>query len=241
MPAPLVLLTRPRAASLATAARLQRAGVDAACLLVAPLMETEPTEADWSPDDWTGFVFTSAEGVRYAALAHDLRRRRAWCVGDRTAEAAAAAGMEAESAGGAAEDLVALISRQCALGPLLHLCGAETRGNLAEALSRAGTDTTALVLYRQISVPLDPAAARRVGEAARIVAPAYSPLSAERLQSALAPHAAQVHLIAMSTASAAAWTGPTPGRTTILPSPDGAAMERAIIAALRVEARRTES
>lgn len=236
MPAPLVLLTRPRAASLATAARLQRAGVAADQILVAPLMETEPTGAVWSPADWAGLVFTSAEGVRHAALGRDLRWRRAWCVGDRTTEAATAVGMDADSAGGTAEDLLAMLSRQRPAGPLLHLCGAETRGDLALRLSQAGTDTVSLVIYRQVPVHLDPPAVRRLGDAVRVIAPAYSPLSAQRLAEALAARVAHVHLVAISAATSEAWRGPRPARTTVAVSPDGAAMDRAILAALRVEA-----
>ncbi len=241
MPAPLVLLTRPRAASQATAARLQRAGVDPSRILVAPLMETEPSGADWSPADWAGLIFTSAEGVRHATADRDLRWRRAWCVGDRTAEVAAAAGMDAESAGGTADDLVAMISRQRVPGPLLHLCGADTRGDLADRLRRAGTDTVSLVVYRQVPVPLDREAQARLTAATDVVAPAFSPLSAERLAAALTGLSARVHLIAMSSATAAGWSGPPPHATTVVPTPDGAAMERAIVAALRVEAGEPES
>lgn len=236
MPAPLVLLTRPRAASQATAARLQRAGVAADRILVAPLMETRPVGTDWSPDDWAGLVFTSSEGVRHAAMGHDLRWRRAWCVGDRTADAAAQAGMDACSAGGTVDDLVALIARQRPPGPLVHLCGADTRGELAERLSRAGTETVSVVLYRQVTLPLVPEAAARLDGAARIIAPAYSPLSAQRLAETLATRAAQVHLVAISPATAAAWQATPPSSTTVASSPDGAAMERAILAVLRVEA-----
>jgi uroporphyrinogen-III synthase len=231
-----VLLTRPRAASVATATRLQRAGVAADRIVIVPLMETAPTGAAWSPDAWAGLVFTSAEAVRHAHPGHDLRWRRAWCVGDRTAEAAAAAGMDADSAGGAADDLVAMISRQRVPGPLLHLCGEETRGDLADRLTRAGTDTVSLALYRQVPVDPDPGAVARLHDAAAIVAPAYSPLSAARLAAVLADHAARVHLIAMSAATAEAWTGPRPVRLSVAPVPDGAAMERAILTALRVEA-----
>lgn len=238
---PVVLLTRPREASVATATRLHRAGVPQDRILVAPLMETEPTGADWSPDDWSGLVFTSAEGVRHAAQDRDLRRRRAWCVGDRTAEAATRAGMDAVSAGGAADDLFDLITGQRVPGPLLHLCGAETRADLADRLSRAGTDTVALVIYRQVPVPPEPAAVARLGAANRIVAPAYSPLSAQRLSLVLVAHAPKVHLIAMSAATAAAWTGHPPAQVTEAASPDGPAMHRAILAALRVEAQEAES
>jgi len=240
MPAPLVLLTRPRAASQATADRLRCAGVAADRILVAPLMETEPVGASWSPDAWTGLVFTSAEGVRHAVMGHDLRSRMAWCVGDRTAEAAAAAGMEATSAGGTVEELAALIARRRPPGPLLHLCGADTRGDLAGRMTRAGTETVALVLYRQVPVLLDPAVAVQLGGPARIVAPAYSPLSAQRLSEALATWAPRIHLVAISPATATAWEAPPPSRTTIASAPDGAAMEQALLAALRVEAGGTD-
>jgi uroporphyrinogen-III synthase len=230
-----ILLTRPRAASDAVAVRLVRAGVPAAQIVVAPLMETVATDAEWSPEGYAGFVFTSAEGVRHAVATHDMRWRRAWCVGDRTAQAAAAAGMDAESAGGTVEDLVAMLARQRPPGRLLHLVGEDTRGDLAARLTQAGTDTVSVAIYRQVTVPLTPGALGRVDAAGTVIAPAYSPLSTARLAEVLGPMAGRVHLVAISPAAAAAWGAPPPARTTLADAPDGAAMDRAIRQALRVE------
>jgi uroporphyrinogen-III synthase len=235
MPAPLILLTRPRAAAQEVAERLVRAGVPAAQVLVAPLMETVPTGAAWSLDGYAGLVFTSAEGVRHAAAAHDLRWCRAWCVGDHTAEIAAAAGMDAQSAGGAADDLVALLIRHRPQGRLLHLGGTETRGDLVGRLTRAGIAADAVAIYRQYPQPIPSPTLSRLYSATSVIAPAYSPLSAQRLAEALADMADRTHLIAISPAAAAAWPAPGPARILVAEAPDGPAMERAILAALRVE------
>jgi uroporphyrinogen-III synthase len=241
MPAPLILLTRPRLASEAVARRLVKGGVAPDRVVIAPLMETVATGVDWTIDGVRGFVFTSAEAVRHATTMHELRWRPAYCVGDRTAEAAAAAGMEAISAGGTVDDLVALIAKRRPAPPLLYLRGEETRGEAAQRLTRAGTPTREAAIYRQQARPLDPSIRSRLSGTRAIVAPAYSPLSAERLAAELREIPARVHLVAISAATADAWPGPAPSRISIADRPDGAAMDRAILRALRVEARQASS
>ncbi len=246
MPAPLILLTRPRAASRAVAADLLGRGVPADRVVIAPLMEPVATGADWSPEGVRGFVFTSSEAVRHGSAAHDLRWRPAWCVGDRTAEAAATAGMEAISAGGTVDDLVALVAARRPLPPLLHLRGEQTRGDVALRLTRAGTPTREAAIYRQQDQPLDRTTRARLATAPVLVAPVYSPLSAGRLAAELAGADVPVHLVAISAAAATAWSDRVPvqtssARITVADRPDGAAMLHAILDALRVEAGQASS
>ena len=241
MPAPLILLTRPQAAAEALAEALCRQGVAQDRILIAPLMETRATGADWSPDGYRGFVFTSSEGVRHATAAHDLRWRPAYCVGDRTAEVAAAAGMESTSAGGTVDDLVALVAARKPAAPLLHLRGEETRGEAAARLTRAGTPAQEVAIYRQEAQPLDPAILSRLAEASVVVAPVYSPLSATRLAAELGVNPVRTHLVAISAAVAAEWPSRASGRVTLADRPDGASMQRAILDALRVEAGQASS
>jgi uroporphyrinogen-III synthase len=241
MPAPLILLTRPRLASEAVAHRLVNYGVAADRVLIAPLMETVTTGAKWSPEGYRGFVFTSAEGVRHATAFQEFRGHPAFCVGDRTARAAAAAGMDAVSAGGTVEDLIALIAARCPAQPLLHLRGEDSQGDAARRLSMAGTPTHEVAIYRQQAHPLADAARTLLADGSAIVAPAYSALSAARLSAELDAIAARLHLVAISPAVAEAWPGPAPVRLTIADRPDGAAMDRAILHALRVETEQASS
>ena len=241
MPAPLVLLTRPHLASESVAQRLVECGVAPACIVIAPLMETVATGAKWSSAGYLGFVFTSTEGVRHATTSVDLRGRPAFCVGDRTAEAAAAAGMDAVSAGGTVEDLIALIDARRPAAPLLHLRGEDSRGAAGQRLSMAGTETHEVAIYRQQAQPMEGAVRSRLADGPGIVAPVYSPLAAARLATELAGIAGRVHLVAISPAAANAWSGPPPANVTIADFPDGAAMDRAILHALRVEAEQSPS
>ncbi|MFD1807862.1 uroporphyrinogen-III synthase [Gemmobacter lanyuensis] len=81
-------------------------------------------------------------------------------MGARTAAEAQALGLEAQSADGDAEALVRLILSDAPPPPLLHLHGAETRGEIAQRLNSAGLETFSQVIYCQKPQPLaDPAIA----------------------------------------------------------------------------------
>lgn len=231
-----VLLTRPRAQSLAFARALSArfgAGVQP---VIAPLMEVEALAPPLPEGPFAGVIFTSANAVAAVAGLTALPRL-AWCVGDRTAEAARAAGFAARSAGGDAGALVAAIRADPPGGKLLHLRGAETRGAVADQLVSAGLETVSLVVYRQQAQPMPEEGRAVLAAVGPVIVPLFSPESARRLVAELTPPPqAELRLVAMSAAvaqSAAplgwAWQG-------LAARPDAGAMLDAVGLALTAPA-----
>ena len=135
-----LLVTRPEPDAEGTAQALRRRGHE---VLVAPLLRTEMVEAEFG-GPYGGVLMTSANAARAVgrhARFDALRMLPVLAVGDRTAEAARAAGFaNVESSAGALPDLVRLASARARAGspPLLHLAGEDRAGDLAGALRRVG-------------------------------------------------------------------------------------------------------
>ena len=107
-PTPAVLLTRPQAQGARFAAALAEA-LGEVRIVTSPLMAPEflSPRIEARPE---ALVFTSETGVEaFRRLETPALRgvARAWCVGNRTAQAARAAGLRPQSADGDAEALVA--------------------------------------------------------------------------------------------------------------------------------------
>lgn len=225
---PLVLLSRPRAASEALAGNL-RGRLDAD-LLVAPVIGIEPIGAPVDTGLFGAVIFTSVHGV---ARAVPLPGQTAWCVGDTTARAAERAGFAAVSAGGDAAALLAEILRTHPARALLHVRGEHGAGQVAQRLRAAGYEAAEAVAYRQTDRALAEDEIARIGAAPRLIAPVFSPRSARRLSVELAgvPQAPTPEVIAISAAAGRAWTGP--GQVRVVSEPSGAAMTAAIVDAVR--------
>jgi uroporphyrinogen-III synthase len=213
---PVLLLTRPAAQSARFLAQCEEALGAPVEAVIAPVIEIVPHDGliDLSP--FSGVVFTSENAV--AALGRDpeVRGMRAWCVGRRTADAAAEMGFDAASAEGAADDLVALVLRDRPAGTLVHLCGAHVAADVAGRLTEGGVPTKARIVYDQVPQPL-PEAARRLldGTARRVVLPLFSPRSARLLRNEVPRPSPLLRPLAMSAQVAAAWgPDPDPGRAT---------------------------
>ncbi len=204
-PRPPLLLTRPRAQSVRFG-RAVRARLGPVTLVISPLLEIVP-RPDPVPAGWRAAVLTSENGAKALAARGEVAGRTAYCVGDRTAAAARAAGMRAVSAGGAAGELLALLRQAAPEGPLLFAHGAETRGGVAEGLAEAGFEVLEAVLYDQRPQPLTAQARALLDRPGPVVAPLFSPRSAALLAEAARPVAAQVTVAALSPAVAEAWGG----------------------------------
>jgi len=124
---------------------------------------------------------TGVEAARRIAAEGRVLPRSAFCVGDRTARAAQAAGFAATSASGDAEALLALILARKPDTPLLHIHGRETRGELFERLNSAGIETISAIGYEQNLQPLTPEAEELLRSGRPVLAPVFSPRSAQAL------------------------------------------------------------
>lgn len=223
-----VILTRPMAQSLRFASELM-AHLPGLRPILSPLMVTEflPFTLPCAP---AALVLTSAVAVE-ALRQHPVDLpKTAYCVGRRTAAAAADLGLQAQSADGDAEALLALILARRPAPPLLHLHGAETRGSLAERLNSAGIETFSTVVYRQIAQPLCPEARAALVDDHALLLPVFSPRSARLLMAELAalPVRASLHLVAISPETAASLRDCPHASLTIAAAPDAASMLRAM-------------
>jgi uroporphyrinogen-III synthase len=220
-----VLLTRPEAAGDRFAAELAAAFGDRVAVLSSPLLQ--PLLLRPALPDAAALVLTSETGVRAAAGYGAGLPRRAYCVGRRTADAASAAGFQAISADGDADALVALILRSGERGPLLHLHGRDTRGDVVPRLAAAGLPATGAVVYAQDPCPLTPAARALLDGAGPVVVPLFSPRTAQ-LFAATAPHRAALWVAALSPAVAAALGSLPVARLAVADAPDAGSLIAAL-------------
>jgi uroporphyrinogen-III synthase len=224
---PIILLTRPEPQSAELASRLRARIGPEVPILVSPILEIVPRAFEL-PVTPRFLVLTSAHASDAAARAGLPAGLTAYCVGDRTAEAARAAGFRAISAGGAARDLARLLSEARPAGPGLHLHGRHVTTTLQEQLNLAGIDTYSVVAYDQLSRPLSARARAALAGPAALILPVYSPRSSALLSAECAGAAAPIDVVAISGPAAEPWKGAS-AAVLVAASPDGAAMEEAIV------------
>ena len=174
---PAFLLTRPEALGQSFAASLRAELGPDLRIVTSPLLAPRHLRPALPKGDFAAVLFTSQAGVAAAANVPSLPRR-AFCVGDRTAEVARAAGFDALSAGGAAADLIDKVKSARPEGRLLYLRGRDTRGDVAASLTAAGYPTVDLVIYEQVEQSLTPEARDLLAGTGPVIAPLFSPRTA---------------------------------------------------------------
>lgn len=178
-----VLLTRPAAQCTRFGALLQTRFPGRLRLVTSPLIAPTWVYNAVPARPWRAILLTSETGAEAAGLRR-LRDRLppvAVCVGHRTAEVATAAGFQALVAGGDAASLVGLVQERGMPGPLLHLCGRDTRGDIAATLTAAGIETTAVTVYDQQPQPLNAAGLALLCDMGPVILPIFSPRTATLL------------------------------------------------------------
>lgn len=216
---PTLLLTRPHAQSARFAAELA-ARWPGLAIVIAPLMEIVATGAapPFAPGD--AVIFTSANAIPFAGPGAG---RTAWCVGAGTAARAAAAGFDARSADGAAEDLVALLRTARPEGRLWHLHGAHVRGDVVARLRAAGLAAEGHEVYAQRDLPPDAGFAAAL-DAAALLVPLFSPRSAALFAAAAGAPRPGAGAVALSPAVRAALPPDWQAVCDVAARPDAAAL-----------------
>ena len=236
--APVVLITRPEPDGAAFAEALRRAAPGPWRAVLAPLARIASLPPPALPEG-AELILTSRNAVRVLRASGALRGaagRRAWCVGGATAEAADEAGLAAVAGGGTADALVAEILARRPRAPLVHLRGAEARGEVAARLRGGGLDAREAVIYRQQALDPGPEARAALSGAAgggAVIAPVFSPRAAALLTDAAraAGGGRALHAVALSPAVAAALRLPG-ARVRVCDRPEAEAMVAAVAALL---------
>ena len=172
-PSPTILLTRPQAQSEQFAAALRDRELRNV-IVISPLLEILPTGNGEKLDSFEEAIFTSRNALYFVPAA----QKRAWCVGDKTAEKARALGWDAVSADGNVDDLAAAIVAANPAAPLMHFHGEHSRGNLAKRLNQARIETHSCVVYTQKLLPLSEEAMALLSGTQPVIVPLFSPRSA---------------------------------------------------------------
>ncbi|HQY42912.1 MAG TPA: uroporphyrinogen-III synthase [Paracoccaceae bacterium] len=229
-PRPTLLLTRPFAAGQEfTETFKARFGADWPTLL-SPLMETQPLSPELPQRPFAHIAFTSQAAVPVFARLTADRTQTAWCVGQRTALAAKAAGFAIRQGAGDAHALARIIRTERPAGAILWPHGAQTAHDLAADLSAAGFDVTALLVYAQQPLAPTPAAQMLLAGGAPVLLPLFSPRSARLAVTAFGAHAAPLRVAALSPAVANAAAGLAPERLSIARTPDSESLLAALAA-----------
>ncbi len=152
----LVWITRAQPGAAATAARVERAGRKA---LVSPVLEVRSLDPAIDVDGVAALAFTSANGVRaFAGGRHaSLLTGGAapvFTVGEATAEAARAAGVEEDRlvvGGGDARALAERIAAAPPAGMVLHPGAREPAADLAALLAERGVRARSAAVYETVA------------------------------------------------------------------------------------------
>lgn len=225
---PRFLLTRP-AAQGARFAESLRQRFPGAEITESPLIAPRFLAPPLPPGPFAAAIFSSETGVEAARRLGGPLSPLAFCVGARTAKAAEDAGYRVQSAGLDAEDLLVTILHANPAGRLIHLHGAETRGNLAERLNSAGIVTYSIVVYAQDALPLTAEARAMLAADHAVFVPLFSPRTAQLFTEEAADARAALHVAALSPAVRSSLHLPTAALATAA-HPDAASMLDALSA-----------
>ncbi len=232
-----IILTRPAEQGARFAQELLARFDGAINVIQSPLLSPQYLQPEIGPGPWNALIFTSATAVTASGLLGPIRARlprKAYCVGDRTAEVARSLGFEAISAKGSAASLCATIRDAGEPGPLLHLRGEETAGDISAELNLAGIETYEAVLYREIAQALTAEARITLRGELPVILPVFSPRSGKILAQELAalPHSAALLTVAISPAVAVTLDPITVMRRFVADRPDAESMLIAVGQAL---------
>lgn len=231
-PAPVLLLTRPRAQSEEFAADIHREFGDAFTTLIAPVLRIVAEDVSIELDSYRFLVASSANAISACGSALQGALLPIFCVGARTAEAARSLGLNVAGVAPTGEELSRLVSERGVHGPALFLRGRHVAVDLADRLKSLGIETDSRVVYRQEALELTPEARSALAGDAPVVLPVFSPRSARLLSEQIGAPRAPLRVVAISRNAAEAWgSGQHP--VSIAETPDRPGMLAAIAAFLR--------
>ncbi len=236
---PLILLTRSAAQSQRFADDMTAALGQRPALSIHPLMTMSVIPVDVDISRYDAVVFTSENGVSaFAKLSKEpdaALRVTAYCVGQKTAQAAQALGFMARSAEGDVTDLSALILADLPRSArVIHLHGHHQAGDLCAVLQAAGQTADHLAIYEQVALAPDSEFTSIFQSDRSVVVPLFSPRSAALFFAALPENMrADLRFVAISAATADAIPAAFHARVSVAQSPNAGAMIDALVRYLR--------
>jgi uroporphyrinogen-III synthase len=176
---PHIVLTRPAVQATRFAEVLAKALGNRASIVVSPLLQINPLDFGAVPDN-RDVIFTSINGVTGFVAGGGAGERKAFCVGDKTAQAARAAGFEALSAGGTSADLIGLIASEGG-GEMIYARGAHVARDLSADLAAIGIPVSEVLVYSQDPLELSPEVKKLLQGVTPLIFPLFSKRSMELL------------------------------------------------------------
>ncbi|SFS19570.1 uroporphyrinogen-III synthase [Yoonia litorea] len=227
---PTLLLTRPEGQNAPFAKTVEARIQGALKVIGSPLLEICFFEVAKPKAD--AVILTSLHGVRAAKRLGLNDGRTAWCVGQKTSEAAGESGFAAITGPGDAHGLASSIISARPEGTLAHIRGTYTRGQIAEKLKDAGLNCHDVVAYEQKALALSPEARECLDQSAPVVVPLFSPRTADIFMKQ-GPFKAPLSLVAMSKAVQDATAERPVAEMRLAKKPDAASMTDAVVQALK--------
>ena len=239
---PTVLITRPDPGGVRFADAIHERFGEQMKIVLSPVMKIENVGEMPELSTYRTVVFTSQHGVARFVELTDRRDIAGYAVGDATACAAQNAGLTVASCNGNADDLVARMLTDGVVGPCLHVRGEHSTGDVASTLTASGIETDEVVLYRQVSEPLNAKAQMVLDQDDPLILPLFSPRSAILVAKDGISIGAPLYVVAMSQAVADAMPKFERVDVRVANSPDMTAMldavGEAMESAIRVEGRK---
>ena len=224
---PTLLLTRPQKDAQAFAQEVL-SHQPAAQILISPVLTITPIGTLPDLSAYAAVVFTSRHAVACFAHAHIPKEIICFAVGEATAEAAKKLGFLVINSAGAAQDLILLVQKTGAAGPLIHPHGQHARGQIATTLTKKGIPCAECVIYDQIETPLSVQARALLTQPQALLVPVFSPRSARLLQR-YGPLPNGSEIIAISQTVAACFSTQPHIKTTVACHPNRGAMLKAVL------------
>lgn len=223
---PTLLLTRPAAQSRRFAAAFRARFGEDWPMLIAPLQQIVALCPN--VPEARELIFTSENAVAPLVALAPAAGRRAWCVGPRTAAAAAQAGFQVVVGAGDGVALAKQIIAARPAGPLLLARGAAQAHDLAKLLNSAGIETLSACVYAQEALPPSAASEALLAGSIPLLVPLFSPRSARLFAEAAAGAPAPLWLAAISEATAQACAEIGAARMQLAAAPDAESMLKAL-------------
>ncbi|WP_224824242.1 uroporphyrinogen-III synthase [Cognatishimia sp. MH4019] len=196
-----LILTRPAARSEEFAAALPAEIATRVRIHIAPVLAIKQIGTVPDLTAYRAVIFSSASAV---GLMTPPSAMPAFCVGRRTTQAATEAGFAARFSGETADEVVATLQRAKPDGPLIHLHGQHTRGDIVKRLSSAGIETISAPIYAQDEVALPAEIVTLLKSSPASLVPLFSPRSATLFVEQIGQPPKTLHLVALSSAVAEA-------------------------------------